>query len=434
VPGYPGDTSPAAAAFPERGRCTETSDPSQGFDLDGRLYYGFLCVSPGQKLSELRDEIVVATYGADGARYVRATAVYRSGTIGFEDKPVVAVDTTRGRFSGNVYVAWMDAVEYGCTSVLFARSTDHGVTFTNSPVLASPICGAVADIAVGPDGVVNVAFATPRQLWVSRSTDGGESFQQERIHVATFTPFASTDFGGRQCGQGPVRCRSGYTYPRFDTYPAIAADASGVHVAWSARLPGGQAKIFVKSSPDGVDWSAPPRTVDTIPVGDQWFPDIASADGVLNLVFYDSRSDPAYAPDLPPGNDQAGLSSGPVADVVLARSSDGGETWTETRVTSVPSNPNWLIRAAGREPFFGDYISVSAVDGGGFMAWTDSRDLVPGEDRREGAEHRGFDVFLPCAWSPDRIDPTGYDSPPSGDPCLRRGGLDQNVYGAPIEP
>jgi hypothetical protein len=434
VPGYPGDTSEGAASFPERDRCSETSDPSQTFDLRGTLYYGFLCVSPGQNLAQLRDQIVVATYGADGARYERTALVYRSGTIGFEDKPVVAVDTTGGRFSGNVYVAWMDAISYGCTSVLFARSTDHGETFTNSPLLASLTCGAIADLAVGPNGVVYAAFETPRDLWVTRSTDGGASFESERYHVASITPFTSSDFGGRQCGEGPADCPSGYTYARFDTYPSITADTNGVHIAWSARLPGGQAKVFVQSSPDGVDWSAAARPVDDAPVGHQWFPDIASADGRLDLIFYDSRSDPAYAPDLPPGNDQSGASSGPVADVMLARSSDGGETWAETRVTSAPSSPNWDIRAAGRAPFFGDYISISAVPGGGYMTWTDSRDLVPGKDRRAGAEHRGFEVYLPCAWAPDGITADRYRTPSLEDPCLRKGGLDQNVYGAPLAP
>ena len=157
----------------------------------------------------------------------------------------------------------------------------------------------------------------------------------------------------------------------------------------------------------------------------------------LNLVFYDSRFDAGYRPQIPPGNLLHGSSSGGSVDVVLARSIDGGRTWGDTKLTSVPSNLDLELRSAGRQPFAGDYISVSTVDGGGYAVWTDSRDVILGHDRRESSGDdigTGFDVFLPCDWSPNNIDATTYEAPPATDPCLRRGGLDQNIYGAPIPP
>src|SRR3954454_18642964 len=41
VPGYPVDTSAAGAASPTRGSCAAAGDPTQAFDGDGRLFYGF---------------------------------------------------------------------------------------------------------------------------------------------------------------------------------------------------------------------------------------------------------------------------------------------------------------------------------------------------------------------------------------------------------
>jgi hypothetical protein len=141
--------------------------------------------------------------------------------------------------------------------------------------------------------------------------------------------------------------------------------------------------VFVRNSPDGLSFPTPAATLDTVGTGHQWTPDISSASGVLHVVFYDSRGDPVYAPDVPPGNTADGTNSGDVVNTFLARSSDGGATWTETQLTSHGSNFNWETHGARRDGFWGDYIYVSAVPGAVQAAWTDSRDLLPGADPRE---------------------------------------------------
>jgi hypothetical protein len=85
--------------------------------------------------------------------------------------------------------------------------------------------------------------------------------------------------------------------------------------------------------------------------------------------------------------------------------------------------------------FWGDYLYVSAVPGAVSVAWTDSRDLVPGADPREVGEdddEDGFDVYQPCVYVPNDIDAPSYSSPTIDDPCLSQGGLDQNIYAARI--
>src|SRR5205085_47941 len=188
--------------------------------------------------------------------------------------------------------------------------------------------------------------------------------------------------GSDSCGDGPFACPGGLTYSRFASLSAVTADRSGVHVVWNGELASGQSKIFVRNSPDGTTWSAA-TTIDANDRGHQYFPDVASADGVITVVFYDSRNDPAYAPTLPTGNTADGRNSGGAVDTFIARSTDGGQSWTESRVTSFSSNYNWETHGSRMVGFWGDYIYVSAVHGAVNVAWTDSRDLVPGVDPRD---------------------------------------------------
>jgi hypothetical protein len=448
VPGYPDDTSAAGFASPVHGTCGAAGDPSQAFDPDGRLFYAFICFNRAQPVN---GGVFVSRYTSDGAAYDRTVLVKHGTPSGlfesglFQDKINLTVDQTAGAHSGNIYVAWSQYNGFApANAVLFSRSTDHGLTFSR-PVRVTPVSlgtASFADLAVGPDGKVYLAFLTypsasnpSSDVWLSTSTDGGVSFGPA-AHVATFQLFDSSQFSGNgfsDCGDGPDACPTGLTFSRFTSAPAVAADAAGVHVVWNGELTSGQSKVFVRNSPDGVTWPTPATTLDTVPTGHQWTPDIASGAGVLDVVFYDSRADGAYSPSLPPGDTASGQNSGNIINTFLARSTDGGVTWSETPLSTAGSNFGWETHDARRVGFWGDYIYVSAVGGTVMTAWTDSRDLVPGTDPREtGADddHDGFDVYQPCTYVPNDINASSYSSPTIGDPCLSQGGLDQNIYAA----
>src|SRR6266542_5135297 len=448
LPGYPADSSAAGVASPAHGSCTGAGDPSQAFDRDGRLFYAFICFNRSKPVN---GSVYVARYADDGAAYDR-TVLVKSGTPSglfltglFQDKINLTADQTTGTHSGNVYVAWSQYNGFAPTNaVLFSRSTDHGLTFS-PPTRVTPVSlgtASFADLAVGPDGAVYVTFLTypssskpSTDVWLSKSTNGGASFGPP-AHVATIAIFDSTQFSGNgasDCGDGPFACPTGLTFSRFSTAPAVAADAAGAHVVWNAELASGQSKIFARNSPDGITWPTPETTVDTVASGHQWTPDISSDGGVINVIFYDSRADPAYSPGLPPGDTASGTNSGDVVQTYLATSTDGGTAWSETQLSTHGSNFNWETHGSRRDPFWGDYIYVSAAAGSVMAAWTDSRDLVPGADPREtGADddHDGFDVYQPCVYVPNDINASAYSSPLVSDPCLSQGGLDQNIYAA----
>ncbi len=446
VPGYPADSSAAGVASPVHGTCGAAGDPSQAFDRDGRLFYAFICFN---RAKPVNGGVFVARYTDDGAAYDRTVLVKRGTPSGqflsglFQDKINLTVDQTAGSFSGNVYTAWSQYDAFAPTNaVLFSRSTDHGLTFSRPARVTPTSLGTASftDLAVGPDGAVYVTFVTypsssnpHSDVWLVKSTDGGVSFGPA-AQVGTIDLFDSTKFSGNgaeSCGDGPLACPSGLTFSRFFSLTAVAADASGVHVVWSGRLPSGQAKVFVRNSPDGITWSAPAATLDAVPVGHQWMPDIASANGVIHVVFYESRRDTAYSPGRPPGNTASGHNSGDVVDTVVAKSTNSGASWTETTVSTAGSNFGWETHGSRRVGFWGDYIYISAVGGKVAEVWTDSRDLVPGTDPREAGaddDQDGFDVYQPCTYVPNDINAPSYSSPTIGDPCLSQGGLDQNIY------
>ncbi len=449
VPGYLADTSAEGLASPAHGVCGAAGDPTQSFDSDGRLFYGFICFN---RAKPVNGSVYVATYDQDGAHYARTVLVDRgtpsaqfSGSGLFQDKINLAVDQTGGPRSGNLYVAWSRYDGKAPNNfILLSRSTDHGATFSQ-PIGVSSGLGSesFADLAVGPDGAVYLTYRSDRlqgqpetAFFVTKSTDGGQTFGKP-VRVATVTPFDSDQFtggtGGVDCGDGPFACPSGLTFSRFASLSAVAADATGVHLVWSAELPSGQAKVFVRNSPDGVTWPTPATTLDSAARGHQYFPDVASAGGLITVVLYDSRADAAYSPSLPPGDTAGGANSGGAVDTFVATSADGGSSWAETKVTSFSSNYNWETHGSRRDGFWGDYIYVSAVPGAVNVVWTDSRDLVPGADPREtGAadDQDGFDVLQPCTYVPNDINAAAYSSPAVNDPCLSAGGLDQNVYAA----
>jgi hypothetical protein len=446
VPGYPADTSAGGTASPAHGSCGASGDPSQGFDNAGRLFYAFICFNRGKPVN---GGVYVARYTGDGGTYDRTVLVKKgtpsahfSGSGLFQDKINLAVDQTAGPNSGNIYVAWSQYTGLARNNVvLLSRSTDHGLTFSH-PVRVAEALGTAsfADLAVGPDGAVYVTFidypssSNPStDIRLAKSIDGGQTFGPP-VNVASIDQFDSSQYSGNgasDCGDGPFACPTGFTFSRFFSSSAVAANATGVHVVWAARTASGQSKIFVRNSPDGVSWPTPAATLDTVAAGHQWFPDIASSGGTISVVFYDSRADPAYSAARPPGNTASGANSGNVVNTYVAQSTNGGVSWSETQVSSTGSNFGWETHGSRRIGFWGDYLYISAVGGTVKAAWTDSRDLVPGTDPREtGAsdDADSFDVFQPCTYVPNDINAGSYSSPLISDPCLSQGGLDQNIY------
>ncbi|GAA4419221.1 hypothetical protein GCM10023148_18280 [Actinokineospora soli] len=503
LPGYPGDDSNAGLGSPlRRMGMTNAGDPVQAWDNDGHLYYGGIAFNRQRPAT---GSIWVARYtwtGGPAPTYDRTTLVAR-GTpspifLGlFHDKVQLEVD--RGADSphaGNVYVCWARFTASGPNNGVFlSRSTDGGLNYSNPTKISDGVHGSqFCDIAVTRNGHVYVAWRQYESIdgqanaaVFAKSTDGGAKFSKP-AEVARFSGWDPTDrtvnaaaYGqakydaclaadstpgtcaspepratARDCGDGPLACRSGYVFFRASSQVRVAADptAAGnpnqVYVTFDATVPGSevptgttygtvvsgvgsQAAVYLTSTATGgATWSAPAR-VDAQAKGHQLFPDIHADAGRLHAVWQDSRADTAtgltgdwrtvpisnraVAAD-PPG----AVNAGPGLDTYYATSGDSGATWTVVKVSTTPTMPQYEQFGDRDTVFFGDYNSIAAAGPTAFMTWTDQRDTVPGTDPRhpvDGAD--GFDVLQCRALLPD-----GTYGP---DTCPTAGGLDQNIYG-----
>lgn len=468
LPGYPGDTSAAGQASPLFGSDTAASDPIMDWDAGGRLFLGGVAFNRTATIgaggmTQTNGFMYVSTWVRDpasalGVAYQRTViAGPATPSVDFfgrsNDKPSLKVDawaTSPDR--GNVYAAWTLFPGDGQDQILFARSTDHGMTFSKPIILSMAVPNAQGStIAVAPDGAVYVfwrqfaanAAGVDNAIVFVRSTDGGATFTNPAT-VRSIVGYdrhdvLATGGGARDCGSGPFLCVSGFTFHRSDTLPMATADAHGnVYVAWEevtpvadngdTYRPDGQSQVVVSRSGDGgATWTAPAK-VDAQPVGHQWWPKLGydkATDAVL-VAYYDSREDPSYSPYRPPGNTATGLSVCgvpgsalcDVLNVFVATSRDQGATWSAAKISSVGHQPEYEMFGGRQVPFHGDYIGLDAAGGTLFAAWTDNRNVVPGTDPRETPD--GFDV-LQC-----RATPT------SSDTCPNAGGLDQNIYGASL--
>jgi len=113
--------------------------------------------------------------------------------IPFEDKPYIVSDTTKSRYSGNLYVGW---TRWTLTDseILLARSVDDGRTWSkaleidNHPGLPRDDNGAAEGFAgvVGPDGTLYAVWSQDNDILLTISRDGGITFSRARpiIHTA----------------------------------------------------------------------------------------------------------------------------------------------------------------------------------------------------------------------------------------------------------
>jgi hypothetical protein len=401
IPGYPGDTSAAGLASPIRGNAA-ASDPWLGFDRFGNLFFAFIAFQrtpPGQPANTTANALAVAKYAANpvtGAVTYVKTVVVERGTVGLgqqEDKEALAVDTsTSSPFNGNVYVCWARFTG-GQNHLGVKYSRDHGETWATSRFI-----GPLADVnnmqgcnlAVEPDGDVYVGYRTfdnnpsnsnrnDSAIFVARSTDGGATFTTP-VRVANFIDYR----------QNATR-----TPPVFRTFSdvSMAADANGVYVAWQGRNGASGSDVFVsRSKTNGSSWEPAVIPNASVP-GHQLMPALSAAGGALSVLWYDSRSEPAFTPAGPvTGQCPAGATT-QVACTGMDVFYDQASTTAagplafgaDLLVTDHSFNPNTYGSIKAITPFIGDYIAIAATATTAYAVWTDNRDVNPTLNAMEDA-------------------------------------------------
>ena len=471
VPGYVGDTSSGGMASPEFGRTNAASDPTAGFSADGsRFYVGALSYNEFAGPKTNSDAWIARyavkdpsdpTYDTYPLEYLGTTRIGKGPSAAnflgvFNDKDLMEVDRAPSSpFEGNVYYCWTKFPGAGTPTLRFRASSDGGRTFAAPVNLSESGSGQGCDIAVEADGDVYVSWrdfelsSSHKNAGISfvRSTDGGLTFS--KVHtVASFSLYTPFD-GSRDCGDGALECPSHFVFGRVPLEPRITSDPTGelpgVYIVFNAVDPAtvvpsdtsyssagpglvGQSLIYMtRSLDDGRTWSAPYK-VSPATVGHQFFPDADALAGRLAVVWQDSRVDACYSVQLPIGNDADAMRCDPNAGAVntyAAVSTNGTSFGSAMLASDVAQENQYEMFSSASVPFLGDYNWIQLVERGdgslfGYMAWTDNRDVVPGNDPREAVQD-GFDV-------------TGWYTLPDGTLArhFNAGGYDQNIYGNSI--
>ena len=337
--GYPQDQSPAGLASPLHG-FTTAADPIVRAGTNGLFYYAGIAFNRGSNQGQIfvtrfmdlnNQEGGDASQSLDPIRYIN-TVTLDTGTSGqFLDKPWIAVDIPRGTATctlqvpqggttvaqtvpaGNVYAVWSRFTGSTSTKIMFSVSQDCGATWSTPTKLSeSNSINQATTMAIDPKtGNLFVAWrrfvtsSQPDAIVGVVSTNFGKTFSKslDIVPLPAFnsaTPNAPSFFDQETSG----------AEFRTHSFPTLGVDGNGtVYLAWSQRgfATGGDARIAMATSKDGVNWSQPfaldngPLTengqtvLDTsgnqLVRGHQVMPQITLAGGKLFVLYYDLRQD-----------------------------------------------------------------------------------------------------------------------------------------------
>jgi len=345
------------------------SDPTLAFDTRGNLFYGYIVVFFGQGHGINGTELAVARSTDGGQTYPSANFFsFSGGQDHFNDKPMIAADTNLGSaFRDNVYLAW-DAASGGSSSggVRFARSTDHGASFSiiriDNPT--GPGRSIAAQPFVGPNGEVYAAWndIAANTIAFNRSLDGGATFGTPGVVANKTIPF--------DIGIPAISFRGALVYPTCDADRSTGPHRGRLSCAWMDFAPNGMnTDIFSAFSDDrGSTWSPRRRVTDSLNASvDRFYPwlSVDAVTGEVNISFYDTR------------NDTTGMRF--MTDVYFTRSTDG-INWLSpnARVSTSSSNEHdcnglFPCNAIDYGNQYGDYEGLVSFNGISHAIWTDSR-------------------------------------------------------------
>ncbi len=357
-----------------------TSDISFAFGLQNDVYA--LVLNTASVVNAAESGVSVLTSHDGGKTFGQPVSVFDdpSGQT-FSDKPWIAVDTTNGPHSGNIYVVWSYDHAGFCgdgnfcrESLAFSRSSDGGKTFAptrfvegHAPFCTNPARGRTpndttcdgvlgATPTVLPDGTLAVAFQymdvmsgdVPTRLAMVTSPDGDATWTSP-VLIATIHDIA------------------GYFLPdtyRNDSLPAFACDprTGQMYIAWSDKGPVDADILFSTSTDHGHTWTPFPIRINDDLSNDganQFQPQLAVApDGVVSISFFDTRQDQHHR----------------LIDVYLAQSTDHGASFLpNVRITTQSWNPTVgaPIDTSG-SLFIGDYQGLAADNTFVHPFWNDS--------------------------------------------------------------
>jgi hypothetical protein len=267
------------------------------------------------------------------------------------DRPVLAVHGV------DVYVGFNHEENF-----FVAASHDAGQTFglVNVNPSAAPGWSLAGGATIDPTGNVYFGWTAysrreinqhPVSVFVSRSADGGRSWNTQLLDLSSAPPDCSAQ-----------SCETGFLGAQI----ALASDASGaLYALWNAGAAnGGPERIFFSSSTTGAaTWTARVSVSDAPSWVEHCFPAIvAGAPGDVRIAWMDARTAESERPHRLLWN------------TFYRSSTNGGATWSPESLLSGPSQGYDYILPEGFRFPFGDYFGL-AIDSEGttHAVWGEGR-------------------------------------------------------------
>ncbi|CAN7757106.1 sialidase family protein [Variovorax sp. LjRoot84] len=359
---------PRSAGDFERG-----SDPWISFSPNGTAHYMALVVQD----SANENAMVVARSTDGGATWSPPVVIARNpaqdpGRSVFHDKNAITADPFDSRL---VYATWT-VFRTGFVSLVFARSTDGGQTWSPAiPIAtmgnAAPAQQAVfrqgAQIVVLPNGTLVNAFfrilvdrAAGRVTFeqaILRSLDQGKHWTRVDARVASFASITAVD---PELG---IPVRDAQEIPNI----AVNRTSGQLYMTWqdgNANTQGGAGIVVARSSDGGATWSTPVRVNQGTPASVQAFLPVVAVDaqGRVGVLFYDWRNDVLGDPALS-------------TDVWLSLFDADLNYLGERRLTPQSFDMRQMVITGQRGFFPGDYVGLSTVGTDFVAAFTVANNL-----------------------------------------------------------
>ncbi|HRE42091.1 MAG TPA: T9SS type A sorting domain-containing protein [Ignavibacteria bacterium] len=329
-------------------------DPGPAIDKDGRLHMTHL----GYTTSGM-----FANYSTNNGLTWSNTFTIASGS---QDKNFAGTDDAPSSpYYGRTYCVW-SWFPVSAPWAAVSYTTNGGVSWSTPAQINTPPAGHYSqgtDIRVGPNGEVYVCWAAPTSsspftedyLGFAKSTNGGVNW------TVTENAYDMNGIRGTFSTKSNIRVNG---FPRIDVDRSGGARNGWIYVVSAERnlSPAGTDPDIVlhRSSNGGTNWS-PGIRVNQDPLNNgkyQWFPAIrVDETGGINVVYYDDRQCFATPSDS--------------TDVYMSRSVDGGNTWTDVKVSDGRFKPGPITGLAGG--YQGDYIGITSGNSKVWPVWADKR-------------------------------------------------------------
>lgn len=324
------------------------SDPVVLTDTNGYFYY--ICVGNWHIPPPNADKLLCCRSTNGGANWDNG-AVFGLPAPKMNDMPMGCVDLTSSQYGNSIYVTWtlIDSMSslnpLDSSYVYFSRSTNLGQTFS-TPKRISKIAGSAnwsnstpegPVPCTGPNGEIYVTYPYNQQILFTRSLDGGNTWLNNEVTAANQT-------GGWLWHHSPVAaCDVSNSQYRGNVYICYS---SLTNVSYNRDI------YLVRSTNRGDTWSTPLKVNNDATTLNQEMPWICvdAVTGYLWIVFYDGRNFP----------------TGTYYDVYAARSTDGGTTFQNVKISNTPTLNSYSY------VWLGDYINITARNNRVRAIWTNS--------------------------------------------------------------